>query len=133
MQDVDLYTLWAEETLIEDNLILDILFLAYYESFCTCDAKCWKKLFELYKVTFIALVTIQEHILLFLIFRSNLQEIINGSYNFHKLSISAEAVKAIYHAKVQLLLILIEALNLENLLQMVGDNIPFRLVTLIYS
>ena len=25
----DLFILWAEETLIEDNLILDILFLAY--------------------------------------------------------------------------------------------------------
>ncbi|KAK2983795.1 hypothetical protein RJ640_017198, partial [Escallonia rubra] len=42
--DVDLFTLWAEETLIEENVVLDILFLAYYESFCTCDGKEWRKL-----------------------------------------------------------------------------------------
>lgn len=52
LQDFDLYTLWAEETLIEDNLILDILFLVYYESFCDCDAECWKKLCALYEVSF---------------------------------------------------------------------------------
>ncbi|KAK6136598.1 hypothetical protein DH2020_029631 [Rehmannia glutinosa] len=100
--DFDLYTLWAEETLIEDNLILDILFLVYYESFCTCDAKSWRTLCGLY------------------------EGIVTGSYNFQKLAISPDAIRAIYHAKVQLLFILIEALNLENLLQMVHDNIPFR-------
>ncbi|KAI3446215.1 hypothetical protein Pfo_002880 [Paulownia fortunei] len=100
--DVDIYTLWAEETLIEDNLILDILFLVYYESYCTCDAKCWKRLCALY------------------------EGIVTGSYNFQKLAISPDAIRAIYHAKVQLLFILIEALNLENLLQMIHDNIPFR-------
>ncbi|KAK8491474.1 hypothetical protein V6N11_059399 [Hibiscus sabdariffa] len=42
------------------------------------------------------------------------------------LAISPEALSSFYHAKVQLLLILIEALNLENLLQMVHDAIPFR-------
>ncbi|KAL3843385.1 hypothetical protein ACJIZ3_000788 [Penstemon smallii] len=107
--DVDLYSLWAEETLTEDNLILDILFLAYYESFATCDAKCWKKLCLLY------------------------EDIVTGSYNFQKLAISPEAVRAIYHAKVQLLLILIEALNLENLLQMIHDNIPYRQGTIAFS
>ncbi|CAA0807688.1 Protein of unknown function (DUF3414 [Striga hermonthica] len=100
--DFDLYTLWAEETLIEDNLILDILFLIYYESFCTCDAKCWKKLCGLYK------------------------GIVTGSYNLQKLAITPDAIRSIYHAKVQLLLILIEGLNLENLLQMIHDNIPLR-------
>ncbi|KAL2537742.1 hypothetical protein Fot_19133 [Forsythia ovata] len=107
--DVDLYTLWAEEILIEENLILEVLFLAYYESFCTCDAKHWKKLCLLY------------------------QDTITGSYNFGKLAISPEAVRSIYHAKVQLLLILIEALDLENLLQMVHDEIPFRQGSVAFS
>ncbi|KAL0422870.1 UNVERIFIED_CONTAM: hypothetical protein Slati_3309900 [Sesamum latifolium] len=107
--DIDLYTLWAEETLIEDNLILDILFLVYYESYCTCDAKCWKRLCTLY------------------------QGIVNGLYNFQKLAISTEAIRSIYHAKVQLLFILIEALNLENLLQMIHDNTPFRQGTIAFS
>ncbi|KVH88159.1 hypothetical protein Ccrd_024450 [Cynara cardunculus var. scolymus] len=100
--DVDVFTLWAEEMLIEDNLVLDILFLAYYESFCTCDGKQWKNLCLLY------------------------ERMISGSCNFGKLAISAEAVLSIYHAKVQLLLILIETLYLENLLQMLHDEIPFR-------
>ncbi|MBA0743110.1 hypothetical protein Gogos_005828 [Gossypium gossypioides] len=100
--DVDLFTLWAEETLLEDNLVLDIIFLIYYESFCTCTAERWKNLCFLYKGT------------------------LSGSYNFGKLAISPEALSSFYQAKIQLLLILIEALNLENLLQMVHDEIPFR-------
>ncbi|XP_059647512.1 uncharacterized protein LOC132293878 [Cornus florida] len=100
--DVDLFTLWAEETLIEDNLVLDILFLAYYESFCICKGKHWKKLCLLYG------------------------GIMSGTCNFGKLAISAEAMLSIYHAKVQLLLILIETLDLENLLQMIHDEMPFR-------
>ncbi|XWS67769.1 hypothetical protein CRYUN_Cryun04dG0033700 [Craigia yunnanensis] len=100
--DVDLFTLWAEETLLEDNLGLDIIFLIYYESLCTCSAEKWKNLCSLYK------------------------GILSGSYNFGKLAISSEALYSFYHAKVQLLLILIETLNLENLLQMVHDAIPFR-------
>ncbi|CAL5402245.1 unnamed protein product [Camellia sinensis] len=102
MLDVDLFTLWAEETLIEDNLILDILFLAYYESYCTCNGKQWKKLCSLY------------------------EGIVLGSSNFGRLAISTEALQSIYHAKVQLLLILIETLDLENLLQMIHDEMPFR-------
>ncbi|KAK8320545.1 hypothetical protein V6Z12_A12G044300 [Gossypium hirsutum] len=100
--DVDLFTLWAEETLLEDNLVLDIIFLIYYESLCTCTAERWKNLCLLYKGT------------------------LSGSYNFGKLAISPEALSSFYQAKIQLLLILIEALNLENLLQMVHDEIPFR-------
>ncbi|KAK6240816.1 hypothetical protein QQP08_007669 [Theobroma cacao] len=100
--DVDLFTLWAEETLLEDNLVLDIIFLIYYESLCTCSAEKWKKLCLIYK------------------------GILSGSYNFGKLAISPEALYSFYHAKVQLLLVLIETLNLENLLQMVHDEIPFR-------
>ncbi|KAL4585015.1 hypothetical protein LXL04_009628 [Taraxacum kok-saghyz] len=100
--DVDVFSLWAEEMLIEDNLVLDILFLAYYESFCTCDGKQWKNLCLLY------------------------ERMISGACNFGKLAISNEAVQSIYHAKVQLLLILLETLYLENLLQMVHDETPFR-------
>lgn len=48
-QEIDFYTLWAEEILTEDNLILDILFLIYYE-FCTCSGKQWRKLCLLYEV-----------------------------------------------------------------------------------
>ncbi|KAL1554389.1 hypothetical protein AAHA92_14953 [Salvia divinorum] len=107
--DFDLYTLWAEETLIEDNLILDVLFLVYCESFCACDAECWKRLCVLY------------------------EGIVTGSYNFQKLAISPDAIRAIYHAKVQLMLILIQSLNLESLLQMIHDNISFRQGSLRFS
>lgn len=107
--DIDLYTLWAEETLIEDNLVLDILFLAYYECFSACNGKQWKKLLLLYEGA------------------------ISGSFNFAKLAISAEAAHLIYYAKVQLLLILIETLDLENLLQMIHDEIPFGLGSVVLS
>ncbi|CAK8576856.1 unnamed protein product [Lathyrus sativus] len=100
--DVDLFTLWAEETLIEDNLVLDILFLAYYDPFCMCSSGIWKKFGSIYK------------------------GILAGEYNLGKLSITSEAQQLSYHVKVQLLLILIETLNLENLLQMVHDETPYR-------
>jgi nuclear pore complex protein Nup188 len=58
-----------------------------------------------------------------------LQGIISGDYNFGKLAISSEALHSSYHAKVQLQLILIETLDLEILLQMVHDEIPFRFFT----
>lgn len=107
--DVDLFTLWAEETLIEDNLVLDILFLIYYESFRTCSGERWKKLCALYK------------------------GILSGSSNFEKLAVSSEAQSSCCHAKIQLLLILIETLDLESLLQMVHDEIPFRRGTFNFS
>ncbi|GFY83689.1 nucleoporin [Actinidia rufa] len=107
--DVDLFTLWAEETLIEDNLVLDIIFLAYYDSHCTCNGKQWKKLCLLY------------------------EGIISGSSNFGRLAISTEALKSIYHAKVQLLLILMETLDLENLLEMIHDEMPFRQGSIAFS
>lgn len=50
LKDADFFTLWAEETLIEDNLVLDILYLAYYDLFCTCGGEMWKKFGSLYKV-----------------------------------------------------------------------------------
>ncbi|GAB2245772.1 hypothetical protein Droror1_Dr00001265 [Drosera rotundifolia] len=100
--DLDLFILWAEETLTEDNLVLDMLFLLYYESFCTCRAATWKTLCLLYK------------------------GMISGSYNLGKLRASDEAVKYIYQAKVQMLFILMEALDFENLLQMIQNEIPLR-------
>lgn len=100
--EVDFYTLWAEETLIEDSLILDILFLAYYESLCTCTAEQWKKLCLLY------------------------EGIITGSFNFGRLALSPEAIHSAYQSKIQLLLILIKTLDLEKLLQMIHDEVPFR-------
>lgn len=62
-----------------------------------------------------------------------LQGTISGSFNLAKLAISAEAARLIYYAKVQLLLILIETLDLENLLQMIHDEIPFRFVGFVCS
>ncbi|KAL8137142.1 hypothetical protein V2J09_003143 [Rumex salicifolius] len=100
--DVDLFVLWAEEMLIEVNLVLEILFLNYYESFSVCDSEKWMKLCLMYK------------------------GIISGSFNFGKLGVSPEALDYCYHAKVQMLLILMETLDLESLLQMIHDEIPFR-------
>lgn len=60
------------------------------------------------------------------------QGTLSGSYNFGMLAISPEALSSFYQAKVQLLLILIEALNLESLLQMVHDEIPFRFLDGLY-
>lgn len=56
-----------------------------------------------------------------------IQGILAGEYNLGKLEITTEAQQFSYHVKVQLLLILIETLNLENLLQMVHDETPYRL------
>ncbi|MQL93819.1 hypothetical protein Taro_026463, partial [Colocasia esculenta] len=100
--EIDLMALWVEEMVIESNLVLDILFLAYYENFCICNGQQWQNLCEL------------------------LKGIVSGSFNIGKLAASSEAKNSFYHAKVQLLLILIETLDLENLLRMVHDDIPFR-------
>lgn len=124
--------MWAEETLIEDNLVLDILFLAYYESFCTCDGGRWKKLCSLYKVycnLYESTVFFIHFVILIRLEKKFLQGITSGDYNIGKLAISSEALQSSYHVKVQLLLILIETLDLETLLQMVHDEIPFRFFT----
>lgn len=60
-----------------------------------------------------------------------MQGMISGAYNFGKLALSTEAIHSIYHAKVQLLLILIETLDLEHLLQMIHDEITFRFSNLL--
>ncbi|ERN13437.1 hypothetical protein AMTR_s00041p00195800 [Amborella trichopoda] len=100
LQDVDLANLWAEETLIEDNLILDILFLVYYEPFCACTSEQWKKLCSLF------------------------QEVLRGTCNIGRLAVSAEARRSLCHVKIQLLLMLLENLDFENLLLMVQDDVP---------
>lgn len=56
------------------------------------------------------------------------QELLSGSYSIGKLAPSVEAKNSFCHARAQLLLILIETLDLENLLQMVHDEVPFRLL-----
>ena len=60
-----------------------------------------------------------------------LQGILSGYCNFGKLAISNQALKSSYHAKIQLLLILIETLDLENLLQLLHDDIPFRFLPIV--
>lgn len=100
--EVDFTVSWVEETLIEVNLVLDILFLAYYDNFCSCKAEQWKSLCLLFK------------------------DMLCGSFNIGRLAVSVEAQNSFFHAKAQLLLILIETLDLENLLRMVHDEVPFR-------
>ncbi|WZZ77036.1 hypothetical protein YC2023_088406 [Brassica napus] len=107
--DVNLFTLWSEETLIEDNLVLDILFLLYHESFHTCNGERWRTLCSLYK------------------------GILLGSYSFWKLAVSAEAQHSACRVKIQLLMILIDTLDMENLLQMVHDGLPFRSGPCVFS
>ncbi|KAE8804130.1 hypothetical protein D1007_19881 [Hordeum vulgare] len=97
----DLTVSWLEESLIEINLILDILFLAICDNFSRCNGGLW--------------------ISLCLLFR----DMLFGSYDIGKFSVSAEAKRSFHHAKAQLLLILIETLDLENLLRMVHDEVSF--------
>ncbi|KAG2239471.1 hypothetical protein Bca52824_091717 [Brassica carinata] len=107
--DVNLFTLWSEETLIEDSLVLDVLFLLYHESFHTCNGDRWRTLCSLYK------------------------GILLGSYSFWKLAVSAEAQHSACRVKIQLLMILIDTLDMENLLQMVHDGVPFRSGACVFS
>ncbi|KAI4976560.1 hypothetical protein ZWY2020_050167 [Hordeum vulgare] len=53
------------------------------------------------------------------------RDMLSGSYDVGKFSVSAEAKRSFHHAKAQLLLILIETLDLENLLRMVHDEVSF--------
>lgn len=100
--EVDHIILWVEESIIEDNLVLDIIFLAYYDNFSSCSCEQWKNLCSLFK------------------------DILCGSFSIEKLAVSVEARTSFDYAKYQLLLILIETLDLENLLRMVHDEVPYR-------
>ncbi|KAH0451385.1 hypothetical protein IEQ34_018684 [Dendrobium chrysotoxum] len=109
LQDVELVGLWVDETIIEDNLILDFLFLAYYDNFCVCNAVQWMSLCSLFK------------------------DILGGAYNIENLAVSVESRASFSHAKAQLLLILIETLDLENLLRMVHDEVSISEGGFIFS
>ncbi|XP_066386529.1 uncharacterized protein [Miscanthus floridulus] len=89
-----------EETLIEVNLILDILFLAFYGNLSRCNGRLWITLCSIFK------------------------DILCGSYDVGKFVVSVEAKNSFHYAKAQLLLILIETLNFENLLRMIHDEVP---------
>ncbi|KAL6854344.1 hypothetical protein ACP4OV_019247 [Aristida adscensionis] len=89
-----------EETLIEINLILDILFIAFYDNFSRCNGGLWITLCSIFK------------------------DILCGSYDLGKFAASVEAKNSIHYIKAQLLLILIETLDFENLLRMVRDEVP---------
>jgi len=56
----------------------------------------------------------------------NVQDIISGCSNIEKLAVTQEAQKYAQHVRYQAILVLIEALDLESLLYMVYDNVPFR-------
>ncbi|XP_062205788.1 uncharacterized protein LOC133907725 isoform X2 [Phragmites australis] len=90
-----------EETLIEINLILDILFLAFYDNFSRCNGELWITLCSIFK------------------------DMLCGSYDVGKFAISIVAKNSFHYAKAQLLLILIETLDFENLLRMIRDEVPF--------
>ncbi|KAG0491610.1 hypothetical protein HPP92_005008 [Vanilla planifolia] len=99
--DAEFIALWVDETIIEDNLILDVLFLAYYENFCVCNAVQWINLCSLFK------------------------NVLSGTYSIENIAVSGEAQALFAHVKAQLLFILIETLDLENLLHMVNEEVPF--------
>ncbi|URE36597.1 mRNA transport [Musa troglodytarum] len=81
---------------------MDILFLAYYDNFCSCKIEQWKTMCSLFK------------------------DVLCGSLNIGKVAVSTEARNSFAHVKAKMVLILIETLDLENLLHMVHDEIPFR-------
>ncbi|KQJ96095.1 uncharacterized protein LOC100837705 isoform X4 [Brachypodium distachyon] len=97
----DLTVSWLEESLIEINLILDIVFLAIYDNFSRCNTGLWITLCSIFK------------------------DMISGSYDVAKFAVSVEAKKSFHHAKAQLLFVLIESLDFENLLRMVHDEVSF--------
>lgn len=69
--------LWAEETLIEESLIMNILFLLYYEPAHICTADRWKSLLGVFK------------------------DIISGCSNIEKLAVTQEAQKYAQHVRYQ--------------------------------
>lgn len=56
-----------------------------------------------------------------------MQGTVFGSGHGERLVFSTEAARCVAHVRQQAVLILIEALDLENLLLMVHDETPFRL------
>eukprot|EP00249_Psilotum_nudum_P036507 c7711_g1_i1 orf=103-2532(+) len=99
--DPGLISLWAEETAVEQSLVLDILFLLYYEPICPCSFHKWKEIFVMFE-----------------------EEIFYGT-SLRKLALTSEAEKCICHVKHQAILVIIEALDLDKLLMMVFNELPF--------
>lgn len=60
----------------------------------------------------------------------NLQETIFGCSYGERLAFTPEAARSVMHVRQQAVLILIEALDLENLLLMVHDETSFRSASL---
>jgi len=57
-----------------------------------------------------------------------MQATVFGSGHGERLAFSPEAARCVVHVRQQAVLILIEAFDLENLLLMVHDETPFRLL-----
>lgn len=51
-QDREYTVFWAEETVLEQSLLLDVLFLLYYEPLNSCKAARFKELLTSFQVWF---------------------------------------------------------------------------------
>lgn len=54
MQDREYTVFWAEETVLEQSLFLDILFLLYYEPLLSCKATRLTELLQLFQVNIVS-------------------------------------------------------------------------------
>ncbi|CAM6095025.1 unnamed protein product [Calypogeia fissa] len=95
--------LWAEQTAFEQTLLLDIIFLVYYKPLCVCKLTQFKDLLDIF------------------------EEIIIWRRRGEILALTPETEKSLRHGRIQAVLIMIEALDLEGLLLMVHKDIPFSL------
>lgn len=113
---------------------MDILFIAYYESFVRCNGERWRALCVLYKVHYFSSMLYlfllpsfyKYSTILYMLTMQVVQGILSGSYNIQMLAISSAAIHSSCQVKVRLLFILMETLDLESLLQMVHDQKTFR-------
>ncbi|KAJ7540471.1 hypothetical protein O6H91_10G016600 [Diphasiastrum complanatum] len=101
LQALEYADMWVEETILEQSLLMDVLFLLYYKPLCICNSSRWEELLLMF------------------------QEIVFEGGSGELLAITAEAKKYIQHIRHQAMLILIEALDLDNLLLMIHGDIAF--------
>ncbi|KAH7373926.1 hypothetical protein KP509_17G079700 [Ceratopteris richardii] len=99
--DMMYINLWAEEIVMEEHLVLDIMFLLYFDPSCFCSFSRWKELYALFK-----------------------DRVFVGT-NVERLSLTTEAGSLIEHVKHQCVLIILEGLELDKLLLMVYEDAPF--------
>ncbi|KAI5080087.1 hypothetical protein GOP47_0005566 [Adiantum capillus-veneris] len=99
--DMMYINLWAEQVIREEHLVLDALFLMYFKPICSCSFTRWKELFIMFK-----------------------ERVFVGT-NAERLSVTAEALTLTEHVKHQCLLIMLEGLDLDKLLLMVHEDVPF--------